>query len=195
MGKKRKDKKSRKSGGLAGVSQVMKHPIAESIAKGGLLVLTAIAAGGAGAAVGRHSLLAGVPVAILGYYKKNNYLIAAGLGLTLSNGFQNPIKSPTVQGVDGFDMKQIADQAKDRVSTFFKNFSDKLYLPKAETGTAGLEGNGDEVTYFVNPYNNSAELDMSAIDRLQQEIAEMNGQTSGVNTEETLVEKDIDREF
>jgi hypothetical protein len=83
-----------------------------------------------------------------------------------------------VQGVDGFDMKQIAEQAKDRVGTFFKNFSEKLYISKAEpTATAGLAGENSEeqVTYFVNPYNNSKELDMSAIDRIQEQIANMNG--------------------
>ena len=186
-----KNRKQRKD--LSGVAQVMEHPVAQTVTKGGLVLLTAIAAGGAGAALGKHSLVAGIPLALIGYHKKNNYLMAAGLGLCLSNGFQNPNKtSDLVQGVDGFDFKQIAEGAKDRVGTFFRNFSEKLYLSKAEpTGTSGLDGNGkqEQVTYFVNPYNNAKELDMSAIDRIQEQIANMSKSTAGMG------ESDVDREF
>ena len=170
-----KQKKNKQGNALFGTAPVMEHPIAQTVTKGGLVLLAAIAAGGAGAALGKHSLLAGIPITLIGFHKKNSYLIAAGLGLTLSNGFQNQNKTTTVQGVDGFDMKQIAEQAKDRVGTFFKNFSEKLYISKAEpSATNGLAGE-EQVTYFVNPYNNSKELDMSAIDRIQEQIANMNG--------------------
>jgi hypothetical protein len=176
---------------LSGVAEIIQHPVAQTITKGGLVLLTAIAAGGAGAALGKHSLVAGVPVALIGFHKKNPYIIAAGLGLTLSNGFQNQIKSGTnVQGVDGFDLKQVAEQAKDRVGTFFRNFSEKLYLDKGEpSATAGLEGDNqaDQVTYFVNPYGDTKELDMSAIDRIQEQIANMNQVVSAID--------DPDREF
>jgi len=91
-------------------------------------------------------------------------------------------QTPT-ESVEGFDMKQIASEAKDRVGTFFKNFGEKLYLSK-ET-IAGLAGDDDSnVTYFVNPYSKN-ELDMSAIDRIQEQIAQMNG--AGLN--------EIEREF
>lgn len=196
MGRSKRKHKNRKrthSKGLAGVAQVMEHPVAQTVTKGGLALLTAIAAGGAGAALGKHSLIAGVPVTLIGFHKKNPYLIAAGLGLTLSNGFQNKNAVAPVQGVDGFDLKQIAEGAKDRVGTFFKNFSEKLYLPKSDTAmeaTSGLEGKDDQVTYFVNPYNSAKELDMSAIDRIQEQIANMNKGTSGINAIE-----EADREF
>lgn len=190
----RKGKNKRKhyrSTGLSGVSQVMDHPVAQTVTKGGLVLLTAIAAGGAGAALGKHSLLVGVPLALVGYHKKNSYLVAAGLGLTLSNGFQNPNKNAPVQGVDGFDLKQITEDAKDRVGTFFKNFSEKLYLSKGEpSGASGLDGGNDQVTYFVNPYNSAKELDMSAIDRIQEQIANMGKGTSGLSALE-----ETDREF
>lgn len=196
MGRGRKNKKGKGKNqrGLSGVAQVMEHPIANTVTKGGLVLLAAIAAGGAGAALGKHSLIAGIPVTLIGFHRKNAYLIAAGLGLTLSNGFQNQNKSASrVQGVDGLDFKQIAEQAKDRVGTFFKNFSEKLYLPKSATSeTAGLEGNSKEeqVTYFVNPYTTAKELDMSAIDRIQEQIANMNQGTSGLSAVE-----ESDREF
>lgn len=174
------------TGTLSGMAGIMEHPLMETVTKGGLVVLAAIAAGGAGAALGKHSLLVGVPVALLGFHKKNPYIIAAGLGLTLSNGFQNQNKASTVQGMDGFDVKQITAEAKDRVGTFFKNFSEKLYLPIAEpSATNGLLGNDEErVTYFVNPYG-TKDLDMSAIDRVQEQIAEMNqGATGGLDESE-----------
>jgi hypothetical protein len=194
MGRKKRRKhrgKSSRKGqrqGLSGVSQVMDHPVTQTVTKGGLVLLTAIAAGGVGAALGRHSLLAGIPLALYGYHKKNQYMTAAGMGLVLSNGFQNGNKS-SVQGMDGLDIKQIASEAKERVGTFFKNFSDKLYLPKTESvATAGLTGNdNDEVSYFVNPYS-AKELDMSAIDRVQEQIASMG--KNGMNAIE-----DTDREF
>ena len=178
-----KQKKNKQGNALFGTAPVMEHPIAQTVTKGGLVLLAAIAAGGAGAALGKHSLLAGIPVTLVGFHKKNPYIIAAGLGLTLSNGFQNQNKTTTVQGVDGFDMKQIAKQAKDRVGTFFKNFSEKLYISKAEpSATNGLAGE-EQVTYFVNPYNNAKELDMSAIDRIQEQIANMNGMNAVEETE------------
>jgi|GEM_PF-1919756 len=190
MGRGRKKRKGRKQNqGLSGVGQVMDHPIAQTLTKGGLIVLAAIAAGGVGAALGRHSLLAGIPIALVGYHKKNPYVIAAGLGLTLSNGFQNKKKVMGTQGVDGFDLKAATEQAKDRVGTFFKNFSEKLYLDKGTvSGTDGLEGESKEeqVTYFVNPYS-SKELDTSAIDRIQEQIAQMNQGANGLN--------EVDREF
>jgi hypothetical protein len=185
------NKKSRKQNALAGTTQVMEHPVAQTVTKGGLVLLTAIAAGGAGAALGKHSLIAGVPVTLVGFHKKNPYIIAAGLGLTLSNGFQNQNKPATsVQGVDGLEFRQIAEEAKDRVGTFFKNFSEKLYLDKGEpSATAGLSGDSKEeqVTYFMNPYNDTKELDMSEIDRIQEQIANMN---QGINAIE-----ETEREF
>jgi hypothetical protein len=83
----------------------------------------------------------------------------------------------------------MAEEAKDRVGTFFKNFSEKLYLNKAAepSATNGLAGEGEQVTYFVNPYGNTKELDMSAIDRLQEQIATMNGDMNAVD--------EMEREF
>jgi hypothetical protein len=190
-GRKNKGRKKgkKKQGNALFGAPVMEHPVAQTVTKGGLVLLAAIAAGGAGAALGKHSLLAGIPVTLVGFHKKNPYIIAAGLGLTLSNGFQNQNKSATpVQGVDGIDFKQITEQAKDRVGTFFKNFSEKLYIGHGEpTPTAGLAGNSkdEEVTYFVNPYSDTKELDMSEIDRIQEQIAAMNGGMS----------EEIEREF
>lgn len=161
--------------------------------EGVLMLVAAGVAAGLGAAIGKHSFLVGLPVFGFGVYKGNNYISAAGLGMVMANGFQKAqAKTTAVSGIDGFDLKQIANDAKERVTTFFSNFSDKLYIPPSSPpatvpeqseATSGLD---DQVTYFVNPY--PAELDMSAIDRVQEQIAQMNQKgTAGLN--------DIEREF
>lgn len=187
-GKKNNRKKKPKKNALFGIAHAGENTYMGTAKEGGLMLLAAIAAGGAGAAIGKHSLIAGVPLTLIGVHKKNKYLIAAGLGLTLSNGFQKPGQASTTQGVDGFDMKQIAQDAKDRVGTFFQNFKEKLYLSSpapATTEGLGEENSEEQVTYFVNPYSGSTgELDMSAIDRLQEQIAEMNKNVSGLNETE-----------
>ena len=192
MGKRKKNyKNGKQSNSLFGIVQADQNTYMDTAKEGGLMLLAAIAASGAGAAIGKHSLIAGVPLTLVGIHKKNKYLIAAGLGLTLSNGFQKQGQPTTTQGVDGFDLKQIAQDAKDRVGTFFQNFKEKLYLasPAPPTTTEGLgEENEEQVTYFVNPYSGSTgELDMSAIDRVQEQIAEMSKNVSGLN--------EVEREF
>jgi hypothetical protein len=176
----------KKSQGLAGTVKAA-TPYLQTTKEGLLMLLAAIAAGGAGAAIGKHSFLAGIPVTLIGVHKQNKYVIAAGLGLVMSNGFQKQgtaTETASTESVEGFDFKQISADAKDRVGTFFKNFGEKLYLSK-ET-IAGLAGD-DDVTYFVNPYSKK-ELDMSAIDRIQEQIAQMNKSgTSGLS--------EVDREF
>jgi hypothetical protein len=186
----RKKNKGKSKGSLSGTPAVIvENPYLKSAKESGLMMLAAIAAAGAGAAIGKHSFFAGVPVIFLGAYKKNPYIVTAGVGLLLSNGFQKAVGASTpatTQGIDGFDFKKIASDAKDRVGTFFENFKEKLYLPKSKPAET-TEGLGeDQVTYFVNPYSNK-ELDMSAIDRVQEQIAEMNKSvTSGL---------DVEREF
>lgn len=186
MANKGKNKKKGK-GSLSGVAG--DNPASEQIVKalthGGLILLSGLAAGGAGAAIGKHSIWPGLAGILYGAYKDNNpYLIAAGLGFFLSNGYQTMASSQTTtQGVDGLDFKQLATEAKDRVGTFFKNFSEKLYLPTSPpstTPTTTVQGLGEnDVTYFVNPYSKN-ELDMSALDRIQEQIAAMNKPVSGM---------------
>ena len=187
MGRNKKRKK--KGHSLFGITEAAKLNYVDTAKEGGLILLAAIAAGGAGAAIGKHSLIAGVPLTLIGIHKRNKYLVAAGLGLTLSNGFQKPGQSSSTQGVDGFDLKQMTQEAKERVGTFFENFKGKLYLSPSPV-PATTDGLGeDQVTYFVNPYNDkgTGELDTSAMDRIQEQIAEMNKNVSGMG--------DTEREF
>lgn len=185
--KRKKGERSKKQGGLSGFTDAISKRKGKALgALGGMLgVLAAgIAAGGAGAAMGRHSLLASAPVAFIGAYTENKYIIAAAVGLAACN--VPSILSGNVNGVDGFDLKQIAQNAKDRVGQYFDNFKEKLYIPASKSdGTNGLQG-GEEVKYFINPYN-SNDIDMSALDRVNDEVLAMNEGTAGLF--------DIDREF
>jgi len=183
--KRKKGKKSKKHGGLSGItSGFSKGRALGSLKDAGLVLLAGIAAGGAGAAFGKHSLLASIPVTIAGAYFDNKYILAAGVGLAVAN--VPSIKSTSgTNGVDGFDIKQIAQDAKDRVGTYFENFKEKLYIPASDSATNGLQGN-DDTKYFINPYS-TKDLDLSAMERVEEQVAAMNQSTNGLF--------DIDREF
>lgn len=181
--KRKKGKKSKKRGGLSGFTgAVSKGKALDALKEAGLMLVAGVAGGGAGAAIGRNSLLLGIGTAIAGSYFDNKYIIAAGLGLAVSN--VPATKSSGVSGVDGFDFKQIAQDAKDRVGHYFDNFKEKLYIPASGSATNGLQGN--DVKYFINPYSGN-DLDLSAMDRVEEHVAAMNQGTDGLN--------DIDREF
>jgi hypothetical protein len=201
--KKHKRKRSRKQGGLQGVTQSISGSQLLGASKDGILQI-ASAFGGVilGAVVGKHSLLLGIPVTIAGRYIDNEYITAAGLGMTVSNGFQNATKPLSgTDGVDGFDVKQMTQDAKDRVSKFFENFKEKLYISPTEIidpsiqvpattsasegSTSGL-GASENVQYFINPMS-TGDLDLSALERIEQQVAAMNRGTNGL--------EDIDREF
>jgi len=169
--------------GLSGIAQSIDGAkVGKAFKQAGLLLATAAVSGIAGAAIGRHSLAVGIPVALAGAYKDNKYLMAAGMGMIMSNGFQTG-QSSTTNGVDGFDMKQVMQGAKDRVSKYFENFKDKLYLPSTPapdtiSTTDGLLGE-DNVKYFVNPYS-PKEPDLSELDHMEDQIANMNQGTNGL---------------
>jgi hypothetical protein len=182
--KRKKGKKSKKRGGLSGFTgAVSKGKALDALKEAGLMLVAGIAGGGAGAAIGKSSLLLGIGTTLAGAYFESKYVIAAGLGLAVSN--VPATKSSNVSGVDGFDIKQIAQDAKDRVGQYFDNFKEKLYIPASGSTTNGLHG-GENVKYFINPYN-SNDLDMSALDRVNEEVVAMNEGTAGLF--------DIDREF
>ncbi len=187
--KKGKSKRGRKSGngrkkGLLGLpTQATENLKTTGIETLKLLGATTVG-GVAGAAIGKPSLLISLPVIGYGVYKRQHFLTCLGLGMFLSNGFQGAPSSssgttPTapakpVAGFAGVDTKKLVGDAKGRVNNFIKSFSEKLYLPpKKTTGSVnGLSGN-EPVTYFLNPYRDSG-LDLSELDRIQMQIAEMN---------------------
>jgi hypothetical protein len=108
-----------------------------------------------GAAIGKYSLIAGLPVAIFGHFKDNRWAKALGMGMILANGYQSASNSLSGEedGTDGIDMAAIQEGAKARIGAYFKGFQRKLLLPaKAPVKAANGLGEG-ETTYFANPYN------------------------------------------
>lgn len=192
MAKQRKSKRRTKGAGLPGevAALTKKHGLGMSTKEGLLLAVTSIAAAGAGAALGKHSLLPGLALTIWGVHKQNKFLTAAGLGVSVTSGYKSLTSGRATTGMEGLDAKTAITEAKDRVTNFFQNFSEKLYLPKSSPETVnGLAGEEEPVTYFVNPYSRPKELDMSAIDKIQAQIAEMGTTKTSLNSLE------VEREF
>ena len=117
-----------------------------------------------GAAIGKYSLLAGLPVAIYGQHKNNRWARNIGMGMILANGYQ-AVTSPTsglegeeefygTEGVGGFNFKALQQGATARIGAYFKGFRRKLLIPDNKAKPAA--GLGD-TTYFANPYNGIGE--------------------------------------
>lgn len=131
------------------------------------LITGGLAGGLAGAAVGKHSLWIGFLASAAGNYMGQPLISTAGIGMMASGGYQ-AMSSGSVSGLGG------TEEAKQRIKAFGANlkerfFLDKIIKPKeaAKTGTNGL-GN---VQYFKYPHNVEKELDMGALDQIEQEIA------------------------
>jgi len=154
--------------------------------------VAALAAGNIAGAIlfGNHALIPSVIALGIGIARKNLYWTMAGAGLFLANGYQAKADVPpadnTTNGIEdevnGFDFASFKDKAKERAKNYFSSFTEKLYLPKPKTETvSGLNGGEEEVTYFMNPYSTKkGQLDMSKLDDVQAQIAQMNQPVNGV---------------
>ena len=180
--------------GLSGFdvsSPGQKATLVDSLMTTGKVALSMVGGVVVGAAIGRPSLYLGAPLAIWAFYKKKPLLGAAALSSMLIP-VSVPVSAPTqpVAGtedeMEGFDTKKMIAGAKDRVHLLAKSFADKLYLPAAKTDAnkpvAGLDG--EEVSYFINPYSNGSNIigempDMSALDRIQMQIAQASASNGG----------------
>lgn len=178
----RKYTKKKKELGLFGVSVAMTNKVQDVSIDTGLVLASAVAGGIGGAAIGKHSFLAGLTTIVIGAIRKSKYIEVAGAAMCMANGFQSkPSEDTQTSGTDGVDGLDI-DKMKARVGTFFKNFSEKLYIPKKQEETASTgttNGLGETPSYFINPFNTqiegTGEVDMSQLDRVQQDIAQMGG--------------------
>lgn len=136
------------------------------------LLIGVIGGGVVGSALGRSSLVVGAVITGGGHYYKSQLATMFGMGMMASNGFQTGDKS--VKGVE----QDVLTGVKERVEAYRNSFKEKLFLdklPKAKKAVNGLEG---KVQYFSYPlpkgseYGNVKELDMAALNRLEQQIAE-----------------------
>jgi hypothetical protein len=179
-------RRKRRSRGLMGLSAQKTSSLKSTAMQGALTLGAALMGAGLGAAIGRPSFLAGIPVILWGVHKKSMPIIAGGIGMSVS--FVPSFVSPPMSGMGALDFKNITEGAKDRVKFYFENFKDKLYLPKSADSISGL---GNPVAYFVNPYNRGVgDLDLTELDNIQYQVAEMaSPQFHGLNDFES------DREF
>jgi hypothetical protein len=127
-----------------------------------------VAGAGAGAVIGKPSLLLGLGVIMAGHYYKSNKLTAIGTGMLASGAYK------AAKGVDGTEVAGL-DGAKERLKAFGKDLKERLYIDKIKniiskkkpekenTGTDGL----GEVQYF-NP--NNAIDNMAGLDAIEEEI-------------------------
>lgn len=133
--------------------------------------------------LGKHVLLPALLAGGIGVYKKNLYWTMAGAGILLAGAMPKDKEETPAGGEEaGFNFKDFAEKVKERAKNYFSNYADKLYLPAHNDAEVnGL--NGDEkVNYFVNPYSKAGELDMSALDKVQGDIAAA-GQMQGTTQE------------
>ena len=143
------------------------------------LIVGVLGGGVVGAALGKASLAVGAVVTGIGHYTKSRLASVFGLGMMASGGFSKPATP-----VSGLGEQDMLEGVKERVMAFKDGISEKLFLdkilkgkkelaPKKEESTAGV----GEVQYFSYPNNKelegdpAKELDMSALDHLEQQIA------------------------
>ena len=121
---------------------------------------------GAGAAIGKPSLLLGLGTIFVGHYCKSKKVIALGTGMLTTGTFK------AIKGIDGTEVAGF-DGAKERFKAFGQDLKERLYLDKIKNliskkkseNNNGTEGLG-EVKYF-NP--NNAE-DMAGLNNIEQEV-------------------------
>lgn len=121
---------------------------------------------GAGAAIGRPSLLVGLGTIVAGHYFNSSRALCFGAGMIASGGYKmaTGIQGTEVGGLEGM---------KERVKAFGSDIKDRLYLdkvikPKAKPNTTeGIDGPG-EVQYFKYPNN---EINMGSLEAIEDEIA------------------------
>ncbi|MCU0430706.1 MAG: hypothetical protein MUF42_12145 [Cytophagaceae bacterium] len=179
-----------KAGGLSGISDAkVTRPSTtkDYLLQGGGMILSGLAGAALGSALGKHSLLAGLPAIFAGLKLGNPYLISGAIGTITVAGY-NTLNS-TAESLD-------MEGAKERVKNYFKNFSEKLYLPRnsSDSGNAsaslsnqttqGLEGG----SYFINPFSTSGSDGMDTLHRIESQVEQMSG---GLFSEDELPAREL----
>ena len=158
----------------------------------GLAVLSFFGGTIMGAALGKYSGLGGLAIAGLGAWKKNIYATSLGAGMFLSA--VPKAAGDATNGIEDEDMDGISmESIKENTKNYFQILASKLMLKAApsQDGTSGLNGE-DDVTYFINPYTQSSDkLDTSELDRIQEQIAQMNNPVNGTFGEPDFTQRNF----
>jgi hypothetical protein len=114
----------------------------------------------------------------LGHYYKSRLASIFGVGMMAANGYQQT--NTQMQGTPKDGLEGMIEGAKERVMNFKDTFTQKLFLDKVlkskeEKKEEQTKGVGD-VQYFTYPENKELgegkELDLTALDNLEKQIAE-----------------------
>lgn len=163
------------------------------------VVVGVVAGGVAGSAIGRASLIIGAAVTGLGHYYKSRLASIFGVGMMAANGYQQT--NTQMQGTPKEGLEGMIEGAKERVMNFKDTFAQKLFLEKIlknkeekkeEQTTKGI---GD-VQYFTYPENKELgegkELDLTALDNLEKQIAESGASFNKKNNMGNLPSQELD---
>jgi hypothetical protein len=174
MAKKRRRRRAKsKPRALFGIPAAMKKDT--SRVELGLAAASFFGGTVAGVMLGKYSSLLGLGVGAAGVWKKNLYATSFGTGMFFSPNMKQTIATESgteTSGLEGLNLESVKENTK----AYFKNLAEKIMLKSGEessTTTSGLSGKED-VTYFINPYTRKTDqLDLSAMDKIQSQIAEM----------------------
>ena len=126
---------------------------------------------GLGMAIGKPSLLVGMGGSILANYLDFQPLKTASIGMIATGGYQ------FAKGVSGTQEDGI-EGVKERLKDFGSNLKENLYINKLFKKKGGTDGLGD-VQYFKYPQQE--QLDMGALDDIENELAESGKQFGELN--------------
>lgn len=194
MGAKRKSKRKRALNGTYAAKETVTEKVKHSAIETGKDLLIGVIGGGiAGAVIGKSSLLIGAGITGYGHYAEKPLITVLGIGMMAGSGI-NAGTNPT-QGIDGFS----AEEVKARIMGFKDSLSSRLFLDKiikkkdAPEKKEGETNGMGAIQYFTYP-NQNKELDMSALDHLENQIHQSGAdyQKSIRGTEDENMQGNID---
>lgn len=143
----------------------------------GLALLSFVGGAIVGAASGKLSGAIGVGAAGIGIWKKNLPVASFGAGMLIAPSLRTAAaeSGTAVEGIEGFNLKDLAEGARERTVSYIQNIGRKFLPSPSQEATNGLAGS-EQVTYFVNPYTRQEDqLDLSLLEKEQERVAQMAG--------------------
>ncbi|MCC7303476.1 MAG: hypothetical protein IT233_12625 [Bacteroidia bacterium] len=162
-----------------------KLPMGKRLKKGAgqaaLRLVTGLAGGFTGAAIGRWSVLGGILATGTGEVIGSPELTSFGVGMMASNLMPS---TETVNGPEE-EKKSAITKAKDRAKAYGKGILQKFWLDKVikkkesdstekktETTTKTEEKPMGEVTYYTHPQSETDQMDLSELEKYEEKIKE-----------------------
>ena len=158
-------KKQNLLGSITATQETKGKPLASGLETLKDLAIGVIGGGVAGAIVNKYSLVTGAVVTGIGHFTKSRIATSFGIGMMASGVYR---KAQTVSGVSQGGLAG----AKERVMAFKENLTEKLFLDKILKKKAETTNGVGEVQYFLPNGNQAGELDLTALDRIEKQIAE-----------------------